>query len=218
MRKIILSPSRRAPASPPPPSPPPSRPHTPPPPRQRLPLPLRPFSLCPEENPSFVGFGFSQLFYKCADDGRIGAFPEIDRYAIVDLREIGPKYRWSVLDVRIFDFHFTFQPFGPGTPSLVVALREGSYLIMDRAFVINEDNPSPDILGRYGFGYSFIKNPEQGLLAYGPGEFDAAIELIYFTVFRDGRTRADAVFVANRPTEIAHIPLNPAVWAGQAAR
>ncbi|MFL6231816.1 MAG: hypothetical protein ACJ76N_01650 [Thermoanaerobaculia bacterium] len=186
--------------------------------RPPAPLPLRPFSLCPQENPSFVGFGFSQLFYKCADDGRIGAFPEIDRYAIADLREIGPKYRWSLLDVRIFDFKFTFQPFGPGTPSLVIPLREGSYLIMDRAFVINEDDPTPEILGRYGFGYSFIKNPDQGLLAYGPGEFDAAIELIYFTVFRDGRTRADAVFVVNRPTEIVNIPLNPAAWAGQAAR
>ena len=121
-------------------------------------------------------------------------------------------------DVRIFAFKFTFQPFGPGTPSLSVPLREGSYLIMDRAFVIDEDEPTPEILGRYGFGYSFIKNPGQQLLAYGPGEFDAAIELICFTVFRDGRTRADAVFVVNRPTEIVNIPLNPATWAGQAAR
>ena len=26
---------------------------------------------------------------------------------------------------------------------------------MDRAFVVNEDDPSPEVLGRYGFGYSF---------------------------------------------------------------
>jgi hypothetical protein len=185
--------------------------------RQPAPLPLRPFSLCPQENPSFVGFGFSQLFYRCADDGRVGAFPESDRYAIADLREIGPKYWWSLLNVCIFDFSFSFQPLGPGTPSLVVPLREGSYLIMDRAFVINEEEPSPDILGRYGFGYSFIKNPERGLIAYGPGEFDAAIELIYFNVYRDGRVQAEAAFVANRPTEVVHIPLNPLVWAEQAA-
>jgi hypothetical protein len=189
--------------------------------RRPVPPPLHPFSQCPRENPSFVGFGFSQLFYKCAGcsgDGCIGAFPEVDRYAIADLREIGSKYRWTLLNVRIFDFSFSFQPFGVGTPSVVFPLREGSYLVMDRAFVINEDDPAPGVLGRYGFGYSFIKNPQTGLIAYGPGEFDAAIELIYFTVYADGRVRADAVFVANRPTEVVHIPLNPLVWAAQAAR
>ena len=64
--------------------------------------------------------------------------------------------------------------------------------------------------------YSFIKNPVPGPIGYGPGEFDAAIELIYFTVFADGRVRADAVFVVNRPTRIANLPLNPLVWADQA--
>jgi hypothetical protein len=182
-----------------------------------LPLPLQPFNFCPRENPSYVGFGFSQLFFKRADNGEIGAFPEANRTAIVDLREIGPKYRWSLLYVDIFDFSFSYQPFGPGTPSLTLPLDEGSYLIMDRDFVVDEDDPSPEVLGRYGFGYSFIKNPVPGLLAYGPGEFDAAIETVTFTVFRDGRVRADAVFVANRPTRIAHVPLNPLVLAGQAA-
>jgi hypothetical protein len=185
--------------------------------RQPPPLPLQPFNFCPRENPSYVGFGFSQLFFKRADNGEIGAFPEASRTAIVDLREIGPKYRWNLLYVDIFDFSFSYQPFGPGTPSLTFPLDEGSYLIMDRDFVVDEDNPSPEVLGRYGFGYSFIKNPVPGLIAYGPGEFDAAIETVTFTVFRDGRVRADAVFVANRPTQITHVPLNPLVLAGQAA-
>ena len=185
--------------------------------RQEPPLLLRPISLCPRENPSYVGFGFSQLFFKRADDGEIGAFPKASRYAIVDLREIGPQYRWSLLYVDIFDFSFAYQPFGPGTPSLNFPLEEGSYLIMDRDFIVDEDDPSPEVLGRYGFGYAFIKNPVPGLIAYGPGEFDAAIETVTFTVYRDGRVRADAVFVANRPTQIVHVPLNPVVLASQAA-
>lgn len=185
--------------------------------RQPPPLPLRPLSFCPRENPSYVGFGFSQLFFKRSDNGEIGAFPEVSRTAIVDLREIGPKYRWNLLYVDIFDFSFSYQPLGPETPSLTFPLAEGSYLIMDRDFVVDEEEPSPDVLGRYGFGYAFIKNPVPGLLAYGPGEFDAAIETITFTVFRNGKVRADAVFVANRPTQIAHVPLNPLVLAGQAA-
>jgi len=51
--------------------------------RRPVPPPLRSLSQCPRENPSFVGFGFSQLFYKCAGcsgGGCIGAFPEVDRY------------------------------------------------------------------------------------------------------------------------------------------
>ena len=187
----------------------------PPPPRL-----LQPFSLCFEETPAAVGsvgFGFSQLFFKRADNGEIGAFPETIQKAIVDLREIGPKYRWTLLYVDIFDFNFKLQPFGPETPSLVFPLPEGSYLIMDRAFVTHEDDPAPGVLGRFGFGYSFIKNPSPSVIAYGPGEFDAAIELINFTIYADGRVRSEAIFVVNRPTQIAAIPLNPLVLAEQAA-
>ncbi|HVR07180.1 MAG TPA: hypothetical protein VMW75_03970 [Thermoanaerobaculia bacterium] len=185
--------------------------------RQPPPALLRPFSLCFEENPSLVGFGFSQHFFKRSDNGEIGEFPQADRYAIVDLREVGPIFRWLLLHVDIFDFNFTYQPLGPGTPSLTFPLEEGSYLILDRTFVVDEEAPAPGVLGRYGFGYSFIKNPVPGLIAYGPGEFEAAIELITFIVYRDGKVRADAVFVANRPTEIARVPLNPAILAGKAA-
>jgi len=185
--------------------------------RQPPPLLLQPFSWCPRENPSPIGFGFQQLFFKRADNGEIGAFPEAVRYTMADLREIGPKYRWTLLDVAIYDFNFTIQPFGPGTPSLSVPLSESSYLVMDRAFIANQEDPAPGVLGRYGFGYAFIKNPAPSVIAYGPGEFDAAIELIDFTVHADGRVRADAVFVVNRPTQIAAVPLNPLAWAEQAA-
>jgi hypothetical protein len=184
--------------------------------QQPAPRLLRPFSLCPEENPAYVGFGFSQFFFKRTDNAEIGAFPEALRYEMADLREIGPKFLWTLLHVDIFDFNFSWQPFGPGTPSLTLPLQEGSYLVMDRAFVVDEDDPAPGVLGRYGFGYSFIKNPQPSFIAYGPGEFDAAIELIYFTVYADGKVRVDAAFVANRPTRIAQVSLNPLVWAGEA--
>src|SRR5947209_1243035 len=155
--------------------------------RQPLPLLLRPLSWCPEENPAQVGFGFSQLFFKEAGSGRIAAFPEADRYAIVDLRRIGPELEWILPQVQIFDFKFVLQPFGANTPSLVLPLNEGSSLVVNRDFVVIEEEPTPDLLGRYGFGYAFIKNPQPSLLAYGPGEFDAAIEIIQFSVDRYGR-------------------------------
>ena len=173
---------------------------------------LRPFSLCPPEDVQEGGFGFSQLFYKLRDSGRIGRFPEKDRYAIVDLREIGQKYEWIVVNVRIFAFNITYVPFGTAAPQLVLPLRESSYLVLSREFITDEEAPEPGVLGRYGLGYAFIKDPMQGLLAYGPGQFDAAIERITFHVLADGTIRVHMVFVANRPTNILNLSLNPMSW------
>jgi hypothetical protein len=174
---------------------------------------LRPFSACPQDEAQRIGFGFSQLYYKRRDTGEVGKFPEAERYAIVDLRDIGPKFEWIVLNVRIFDFSFTYAPLGLNAPQVVFPLTEASYLVMSRDFVTHEEDPEPDVLGRYGFGYAFIKNPDPSLLAYGPGEFDAAIEMITFRVLGDGTTRVNMVFVANRPNRILNVTLDPIQWS-----
>lgn len=172
---------------------------------------LRPLSWCTGRDVQRIGFGYSQLFYKRAGTGEIGKFPESRRYAIVDLREIGPRYEWIVLKVKIFDFNFVFRPFGGAAPSVTVPLDEDSYLVVNRDFVLNEE-PRGDSLGRYGFGYAFIKNLTDGVLGWGPGRFDAAMQTIHFRVLGDGRIRVDMVFVANRPTSIVNVSLNPFQW------
>ena len=45
-----------------------------------------------------------------------------------------------------------------------------------------------------------------GVLAYGPGLFDAAFKRITFRVLRDGQTRVHLAFVANRPTKVLNFP------------
>src|SRR5262249_16020698 len=135
---------------------------------------------CPQPVIERVGFGFSQLYYKLRETGQIGRFTGADEHASVGLREIGVKYEWIVLKVRIFDFKFTFRPFGAEALELGLPLKEESYLVLSRDFITNEDRPRPGVLGEYGLGYAFIKNPVEEMLAYGPGEFDAAIELINF--------------------------------------
>lgn len=172
---------------------------------------LRPIYFCPGKGQD-IGFGFSQLFYKCVGESEVREFSDDDRYRIVDLRTIikpenpeDVKYEWVVLKVDIFDFKFTYSPFGDSGLQMVFPLKEGSYLVMHKDFMINNEAD-----GEYGFGYAFIKNPGKSLLAFGPGEFDAAIELINFKVNKDtGKTNVEMVFVVNKPERVTNLSLNP---------
>ena len=174
---------------------------------------LQRFSWCAQEDILRRGFGFRQLYYKLKATGEVGKFPTRERPAIIDLREIGTKYEWIVLRVRIFDFNFTFKPFGPGGPAVVVPLNEHSNLIMSSEFIEDEQNPEPGLLGRYGLGYAFVKELTPSLTAYGPGEFRAAIETFRFDVLESGQVRVRMVFVADRPQRVANIPIDPVNWS-----
>jgi len=170
-------------------------------------------SWCPQEVEALRGFGFRQLWYKeRGGAGRIRRFRDEEAYTIVDLRELGERYEWIVVKVRIFDFKFTVAPFGADGPQVVVPLEEDSYLVLSADFVEQEDHPEPGVLGRYGLGYAFIRDPRRSLLGYGPGQFDAAIETIHFHLFEDGSIRVPMVFVANRPERVATVDLDPLGW------
>ncbi len=181
--------------------------------RRNLPSYLKSLSWCNEPDILRQGFGFTQHYYKLRDTGQIGKFPAGSESAIVDLREIGRKYEWIVVKVRIFDFSFRFRPFGSNGPELSFPLTEESYLVLSRDFILDEDETSPDYLGRYGLGYSFIRDPAQGLIGYGPGQFRAAIEIINFEVQKSGEIRVSMIFVADRPERITNISLNPVDWS-----
>ena len=174
-----------------------------------------PFSWCPPEDVRRRGFGFEQLYYKRARTGVIGKFPDAERFAIVDLRTVGREYEWIVVKVTIFNFDFVSRPFGPGTPALVVPLREESLLVISPQFIVDEATPGT---ARFGFGYAFMKDPAGGLTAYGPGQFDAAIELMEFCVAADCSVRVRMVFVANRPTQVTRVSLDPMTWSARALR
>src|SRR2546422_76216 len=181
--------------------------------RPVLPGYLGRLSWCTQPDILRQGFGFKQHYYKLRASGQVGKFSEGDETAIVDLREIGPKYEWIVVKVRIFDFSLRFKPFGANGPQLSVPLTEDSYLVLSRDFILNEDNPSPECLGRYGLGYAFIKDPAEGLIGYGPGQFRAAMEIINFEVSKNGEIRVSMAFVADRPERIANVSLNPVDWS-----
>ena len=174
---------------------------------------LRPFSWCPTTDPSREGFGYAQFYYKRRDSGQVGKFPAEERFAIVDVRELLDTYEWIVMRIRIFDFNLTFSPFGNDYPQIDIPLREHQWVVMSRDFIVVEDNPDADVLGRYGYGYAVVKNPaDQGLVAYGPGQFDEGFQLFHFRVLATGEARAQLVFVVNRPERLLNAPLNPVTW------
>jgi hypothetical protein len=183
-----------------------------------LPRPIPPpgfgrLSWCDRRDVLREGFGFTQVFYKLRGTGEVGRFPEDKASAIVDVREVGAIYDWIILKVRIFDFNLAVRPFGEGGPELVFNLNEESYLILSRDLVAEVDDPEPGVIGDYAVGYAFIKAPGSGFLAYGPGRFDAAVEVIRFRVLEDGQIRVHMLFVANRPASIASVSLDPIDWA-----
>jgi hypothetical protein len=169
-------------------------------------------SWCQRPRITREGFGFSQIFYKLGGTGRIGRFLPDDEFAIVDLRELGRRYEWIVAKVHIFDFNFKLRPFGSG-PELVFGLDEESYLVLSPHFILDEERPARGILGRYGLGYAFIKSPARGVLVWGPGQFEAAVELIQFQVMDSGEISIHMVFVVDRPNKIASVTVDPVDWS-----
>jgi hypothetical protein len=144
----------------------------------------------------------------------VGKFRRHEEFACVDLREIGSRYAWTVCKVRIFDFNLTFQPRGPGSVSLILPLKAENYLVLNRDFITNRDNPAPGVLGEYGFGYALIRDIRgDSAFAYGPGQFRTGFQLIHFRVLKNGETWARLVFVVNRPDRILNIPINPLGWS-----
>ena len=184
--------------------------------RTETPGALRVFSWCRSKPPERIGFGFSQICGKLADSGKIVFFPPGRIFSIVDLREVGPVYDWIVLRVRIFDFAFRFKVPVENGPELVLPLDEESYIAITRDFV--RDETHADGSGRYGLGYAFLRSPERGLLAYGPGQFEAAWEQIDFLFAPTGAVRVRMVFVVDRPAQILNVDLNPIRWAARIGR
>jgi hypothetical protein len=179
---------------------------------------LKPFQWGRSGEPAEVGFGYSQLYYKLKDTGRIGKFSPQERFAIVDLRELGVKYEWIVVKVRIFNFNLKFHPFGPESIEVQIPLREESLLALSADFITNQDDPEPGVLGRYGFGYAVLPNPPgPSLLAFGPGHFDFGFQTIDFEVDATGAATIRMSFAVNQPRRIVNLPLDPLDLAVRAA-
>jgi hypothetical protein len=171
-------------------------------------------SWCPGDDPRLGGFGCSQSYFKDHLTGAIGKFPARDEYAIVDLRQLGEHYDWIVVKIRIFDFNFTFEPFGPDSPKLVVPSTQQNYVVLSRDFIRNVPAARPGDTTTYGFGYALVQyDPTPSVFAYGPGRFRAGFQTIVFDVTADGTTTVTLAFVTTRPEQILQVDLDPVDWS-----
>jgi len=184
---------------------------------RNVPPPFDLLSWCWKGDSSDVGFGFFELFTQKPNSSDWKEVPAHEQTKVNDLRTLGAEIEKMLLWVKIFDFEFGVSPLGSNGPRVSLPLQEGSYLIMSPEWVTIEDNPSEDILGHYGLGYSFAKEPFPSLIGYGPGEFEAAFEKIEFIIHRDGKIRVEMVFVSNLPDRILNVSLDPLSWMSAAA-
>ena len=171
---------------------------------------LNPFGLCPGKGVEKEGFGQTQLYYKLRGSGRVGKFPEKERFAVVDMREIGAKYDWIVGNARMFGFNVSFTPLGQQLPYAEIPFKEAQLGVISKELVANNDNPEPGVLGEYGYGLATLVTPvNRTLVDYGPGYFDAGFMTFTWRVLENGEARARLVFVANQPERILNPALNP---------
>ena len=164
------------------------------------------------------GWGYRQLYYK-RSSGEVGKFQESEQRTIIDVREVGDKYDWIVLEVHVFDFAINVPPFGGDGPRASLPVKSIVKVVLSRDFVIDQPRPEAGVLGRYGWGYAFIREEEKphGLLGYGPDALGPAFMSFCCDVLETGEVRLFNDFAANQPTQILNLSLNPVDWGVEAA-
>ena len=176
-----------------------------------LPGPLGMLSWAPRPDTRADGFCFAQMYYRRLD-GETGKFAAARQADIVDVRkvcgtaEVPREYDWMVLRTRLLDAGLSLPLAGANGPRLLLPMSDVCWLAMGPDFVFDEPPAGPGDAGTYGCGYSMIKyGKTQWPFAYGPGDFDAGIQLNEFRVEADGRTRVRLTFVVSRPRRVLDI-------------
>ena len=177
-----------------------------------------------------AGFGYSQVYYK-RTKGEPEKFEEEHQDKIVELtafEEGDDPYEWIVLENPIHGFGFDFKLLGPlfesfigvDGPQVKLPASVYNYLVISKKFVVNEpkvsDSKGEDpVIGRYGFGYAFVNDPEPSVYGYGPGQLQPAFEQMIWEVRKSGKVGVRAAFVAQEPREILKLSVDPLAWGFQ---
>jgi hypothetical protein len=183
-----------------------------------LPRWLRDLSWWPNIQLETGGSRVHQLYYKLRGSGQFGTFAMEERTTIKDLREIGTKYDWIVLQLADYGFGLTLQPFGYGRPQLKISPVFHRFRVLAPSAIAFEEKPGGDILGLYGPGYFALPSPNEVSSAPGLGPVEPAFDVIRFRVDHSGTVTVRSVFAMRQPERIFNLPLNPLVGAVELAR
>ncbi len=172
---------------------------------------LQPFSLLvsPREPGLRKGLLSSQLYYRRADDGRIGKFWPPDRQGI-DLDSIR-RYRWLVIHLQPQPSELWLRPAGDRMPFMTIPFESGTVGVLQGEDVIDEsagpDSPGgrEGYGGRYGVSHCLLGSPWTRRPMAG-------FEKLVFVVKDDGDIIFQACSVSFHPTWLtARVP-DPARW------
>ena len=135
------------------------------------------------------GFGIKKTLYETMD-GQQGKFPESERVGAMDWRDIGTKYRWVLMTIRLYDFAVSMGPVSRRLEEAVCVTPRPEFLHI-------VENPTAEYALEVSIGYPFIEYaPIPNNLGFGPGKFGIAIKLFSFFITHDNRIRVTMDFAA----------------------
>lgn len=135
------------------------------------------------------GFTVQQMLY-CDIDGVCHRYDPCTTADVRDWRDLGRKYRWSLMTMYLHDFVMYFGPFKK-------ALKEAVAVVQHPGFVHVVPNPMPGYKLEVAIGYPFINfAPIPNYFGFGPGKFDWALKTFSFLLRDNHEVRCDLGFVA----------------------
>ncbi|MFT5469741.1 MAG: hypothetical protein ACI8UO_004863 [Verrucomicrobiales bacterium] len=185
-----------------------------------VPKALKPMSQYPSKDDyKLQGFGYSQRYFKKRGSEEIEKFEEADQKTILDLRDLRDNYDFAMIRNPIVDFQMNVRPLGVRGPDLALPIPwAANWLVMSPDTITIDENPGAGLLGRYGIGYSFMRDPgEPGMFAYGPGQLEPTIQTLVWEVHENGDVIVRMSFVSAAPKAILNISANPLDWGFMAA-
>jgi len=139
----------------------------------------------PDDTPG--GFDITKTIFQRVD-GTYGKFAEGDQVGAMDWRDIGTRYNWVLMTIRLQDFAFAMGPINKRLPEAVCVTPRPDFMHI-------VENPTPDVALMVSVGYPFIEYaPIPNYFGFGPGKFGLAIKLFSFYLTHDNRIRVTMDF------------------------
>ena len=135
------------------------------------------------------GFDVERSLYQTAD-GEYRQFDDDERAGAMDWRDLGPRFRWVLLTIKLSDFGMQLGP-------VVRRMDEAVCVTPRREFMRVVEHPSPEYALEVSIGYPFIDYaPIPNHFGFGPGKFGIAVKLFSFFLTHDNRVRVLMEFAA----------------------